>query len=59
MERYRSVAAEFANMGYEVELSRERDKLYLKSIPAIFGAAQAKELVSKSLLGQEDNLHDL
>ena len=59
LERYRSVAAEFANMGYEVELSRERDKLYLKSIPAIFGAAQAKELVSKSLLGQEDNLHDL
>lgn len=59
LERYRAVAAELANMGYEAELSSEGDRLYLKSIPAIFGAAQAKELVAKSLLGQEDNLHDL
>lgn len=59
LDSFESIKSELAELGYELELAPEDSSLYLKGIPAIFNAGQAKELVVKALGGQEGNLHDL
>ena len=59
LEYYQRIKPELNELGYEIDLAQTVDKLYIKGIPGIFDVARAKELVVRSLGGQEDNLHDM
>ena len=54
---WQALAPELPALGYVIELNSTENALILKGVPAVISPAQARELITDALAGQEENLH--